>query len=76
MPTPEERIAQLAPRLVWNHPHCPATDPVVEYAVEQGDPANRGQLMAVYLETTAATYRALADGAAKAAAIMSGKTHG
>jgi hypothetical protein len=48
----------------------------VEYAVEQGDPAFRSSLLAVYLDTTAATHRALADGAAKAAQIMSGKAHG
>jgi len=76
MPTPEERIAHLAPTWVWNQRHCPATDPVVEYAIERGDPALRGALIAVHLETTAAAYRALAEGAAKAAQIVAGKTHG
>jgi hypothetical protein len=65
---PEERIAQLAPS--WRWPRwCLATDPVVEYAVEHGDPALRTQLIANYLETTANAYRSLADGAAKAAQI-------
>ena len=41
MSTPEDRIAKLAPTFVWNQPHCRATDPVVEYAVDQGDPALR-----------------------------------
>jgi hypothetical protein len=53
-----------------------ATDWAVNYAVEQGDPALRNQLIAVTLETTAAAYRALAEGAAKAAAIVSGRTGG
>jgi hypothetical protein len=76
MPTPEERIAQLAPNFVWNQPHCRATDPIVEYAVEQGDPALRSSLIGAYLETAAATYRALADGATKASQIVSGKSNG
>jgi hypothetical protein len=73
MPTPEERIAQFAPSYVWNQPHCRATDPIVEYAVEQGDPSLRSALIGTYLETAAATYRALAEGATKAAGIVSGK---
>jgi hypothetical protein len=77
MSTPEERIARFAPTWVWTPRHCPATDPVVEYAIEQGDPALRGQLISAHLETAAATYRALADGAARAAQIVSsGKSGG
>jgi hypothetical protein len=76
MPTPEEKIAQFAPSWAWAIRHCPATDPFVEYAIEQGDPALRGPLIAAHLETTAATYRAIADGAAKAAQIVAGKTRG
>jgi hypothetical protein len=56
--------------------HCIATDPAVEYAIERGDPAFRQELMQVTLETTAAAYRALADGAARAANIVGRKTQG
>ncbi len=76
MSTPEEKIAKLAPTLTFPTRHCMATDPVVEFAIDQGDPALRAPLIAVYLETTAAAYRALADGAEKAAQIASGKTNG
>ncbi len=76
MSTPEEKIAQFAPALVWTGRHCIATDPAVEYAIEQGDPALRSQLIAVRLETTAAAYRAMADGVEKAAQIVAGKTQG
>ena len=74
MQTTEERIAEFAPNWVWNVRRCIATDPAVQYAIEQGDPANRNQLIAVTLETTAAAYRVLAEGAAKAAQIVSGRT--
>jgi hypothetical protein len=77
MSTPEEKIARLAPTFVFpTGRHCPATDPAVEYAIEQGDPALRSQLIAVTLETTAAAYRNLADGAEKAAQIVKGKSQG
>ncbi len=72
MPPPEDRIAQVAPSWSWPGRRCLATDIVIEYAVDEGDPALRNQLIANMLETTAATYRALADGAAKAAQIVSG----
>jgi hypothetical protein len=49
---------------------------MVEYAIEMGDPALRGPLISTTLETNAATYRALAEGAQKAADIISGKTRG
>ena len=73
MPTPEERIAEFAPSWAWNVRHCIATDPAVKFAIQQGDPALRTQLIAATLETTAAAYRTLADGAARAAAIVAGK---
>jgi hypothetical protein len=76
MPTPEEQIAQLAPNWVWKVHHCIATDPAVQYAIEQGDPALRNQLIALTLETTAAAYRTLADGASRASQIVSGKSNG
>jgi hypothetical protein len=76
MPTPEDRIAELAPNWAWNVRRCLATDPAVEYAIEQGDPALRSQLIAVTLETTAAAYRTLAEGASRAAQIVSGKSGG
>lgn len=74
MQTPEDRIAEFAPGWVWNVRHCLATDPAVQYAIEQGDPANRTQLITVTLETTAAAYRVLAEGAAKAAQVVAGRT--
>jgi hypothetical protein len=60
----------------WVYPHkiCYATDMAVGYAIEQGDPAIRGELTAVMLETTAAVHQALAQGAMRAAAIVAGKT--
>lgn len=73
MEKPEERIAHFAPNWLWNVPRCLATDLAVNYAIDQGDPAYRNQLIAVTLETTAAAYRALGDGASKAAEIVSGK---
>jgi hypothetical protein len=76
MSSPEESIARFAPTWVWTPRHCPATDPVVEYAIERGDPALRGQLISAHLETVAATYSALSEGAARAAKIVSGKPGG
>jgi len=73
MPTPEEQIARAAPRLLWPVRPCIATDPMVEYAIEMGDPALRGPLITATLETNAAAYRALAEGAEKAARIVAGK---
>ena len=70
MPSPEERIAQLAPAWQWPGRRCLATDIVIEYAVDQGDPALKNQLIGVMLETTAAAYRSMADGAARAAQIV------
>jgi hypothetical protein len=75
-PTPEERIAEFAPSWVWKIHPCIATDPAVQYAIEQGDPALRNQLIALTLETTAAAYRTLAEGASKASQIVSGKSNG
>ena len=70
MPTPEERIAELAPNLLWHRPGI-ITDPIwMEYAIEGVDPATRNQLAAVRLETVAAVYSAIAEGAAKAAKIV------
>jgi hypothetical protein len=76
MPTAEERIAEFAPNWLWGGLRCLATDWVVPYAVEQGDPANRNQLIAIQLETTAAAYRALAEGAQRAAAVVAGRSSG
>lgn len=73
MPNIDEKIAELAPSWIWNVHRCLATDLAVNYVIDQGDPALRSQLMATQLETTAAAYRALADGAAKAAQIVAGK---
>jgi hypothetical protein len=70
MAPPEERIAELAPHLLWHRPGI-ITDPIwMEYAIQQVDPALRNQLAAVRLETVAAVHRTIADAAAKAASIM------
>jgi hypothetical protein len=74
MASPEEKIAQVAPSLLFRVNNCHATDPAVEFAIERGDPAQRARLIAVTLETTANTYRMLAEGAQKAADIVSGKS--
>jgi hypothetical protein len=66
----EKRIAELAPSWIYNIHRCLATDMAVNYAIEQGDPEIRSQLIAATLETTAAAYRALAEGAASAARII------
>lgn len=70
MPNPEEKIAQLAPGWIWNIHRCLATDIAINYAAEVVDPATRIQLLASTLETTAAAYRTLADGASAAAKII------
>jgi hypothetical protein len=69
MSTPADRIAEFAPRWAWNIPRCAATDWAVNFAVEVVDPAARNKLIAVQLETTAAVYRALAEGASAAAKV-------
>jgi hypothetical protein len=50
---------------------CLATDPAVPWwwLEVEDDPSLQKQMIAVHLETTANAYRALADGAAKAAGI-------
>ena len=70
MPTPEERILELAPLLRWGGCHPALSDPIGMEFVIESDPAVRNQLMAARLETAAAVYRNLADGAAKAAQIL------
>ena len=71
MPGPEDKIAELAPGWLWSVHRCLATDLAVNYAIEQVvDPGARTQLLASTLETTAAAYRALAEGAANAAKIV------
>jgi hypothetical protein len=74
MPPSEERIGQVDQEWLFRGKFCLATDPAVGYAFEQGDPATRAQLIAVVLETNAAVYQALAQGALKAATIVAGKT--
>ncbi len=68
--SPEDKIAELAPRWSWNVPRCLATDMAVNYVAEIVDPATRRALLASTLETTANAYRALAEGAANAARIV------
>jgi hypothetical protein len=74
----EERIAALAPSLAWNFRNrCIATDPIyMEFVIEQGDPAAKNQLLAVRFQTVAAVFRAMADGAEKAAQILGGARSG
>jgi hypothetical protein len=75
MPTPEERIAELAPNLLFGGHHCQATDPIgMEFAIERGDPAYRNQLIALRFETVAAMQRIFADSAEKAAKIVAEKS--
>ena len=70
MPSPEDRISELAPYLSWPIYRPPRGDPIgMEYEIEHADPAIRSQLIAVRLETVAAVYSAIAEGAAKAAKI-------
>jgi hypothetical protein len=72
MANPEERIAEFAAAWVWHNPGI-HTDPIgMEYVIEQVDPALSTQLIATRLQTVAAVYRAIADGAAKAAQIVAG----
>jgi hypothetical protein len=67
---PEIHQAGELPGLLAFGTHCPATDPIgMEFALEEGDPALRRQLIAVQLQTAAAVYRELANGAAKLAEI-------
>jgi hypothetical protein len=74
MPNPEDRIAEFAPKWRWDVPRCLATDWAVNFAIDQiVDPAIRNKLIATTLETTAAAYRTLGEGAAKAAGIVRGK---
>jgi len=69
-PDDKEKIALRSEE--WLHGfRCLATDPAVPWwwlEVEE-DPSLQKQMIAVHLETTANAYRALADGAAKAAGI-------
>jgi len=77
MPTPEEKIAELLPHFTFHGPHgcgLAFSDPAVNHAIELADPPVRNQLLAVSLETNAAAFRAIADGAEKAARIIKGQT--
>jgi len=76
MPTPEEKIAEFAPQFKYHGPHgcgLAFSDPAVNHAIEVVDPPMRNQLLAVTLETNAAAFRVIADGAEKAAKILRGK---
>ena len=70
---PEEKIAEVAPSWLLQF-RCLATDPAVPWWLEvEEDPAVQRQVIAVHLETTANAYRAVAEGAAKFAALAAGK---
>ncbi len=69
-PSPEEKIASVAPAWLSHRPGI-QTDPIwMEYALQAVDPAVQSQLSAVRLQTVANVYRAIADGAASAAKVM------
>jgi hypothetical protein len=71
---PEDRIAEVSPNWLL-HFKCLATDPAVPWFLEvEGDPALQKQVISAHLDATAAAHRALADGAAKVAGIISGKS--
>ena len=70
---PEDKIAEISPNWLLQF-RCLATDPAVPWWFEvEEDPALQRQMIAVHLEATANAYLALADGAAKAAALAAGK---
>ena len=69
MSTPEERIREVAPLWRWGG-RGPITDPIdMEYRLGE---ELQSQLAVVRLETAASVYRALGEGFAKAAGLMSG----
>jgi hypothetical protein len=75
MSKPEERIAALPSAFRWRP--GPITDPIgMEFFLEDLEPNLRTQLIATRLDTVAAVYRNIADGAAKAAKIVSGAGRG
>jgi hypothetical protein len=72
--SPEEKIAALAPELLWGGRHCMATDPIAMEYVFEGDPAARNQLAAVRLNAAAQVFRVIADATEKAAQILGQRT--
>ena len=71
--SPEDRFAASAPDWLLQF-KCLATDPAVPWWLEvEGDPAIQRQILATHMEATANAYRALADGAAKCAALAGAK---
>jgi hypothetical protein len=73
MPTPEERIREVAPLWKWGG-RGPITDPIdMEYKL--GDLVQH-QLTVVRLETAASLYRALAEGFSKTAQIIASSKPG
>jgi hypothetical protein len=70
MDTPEERIAAVAPNWKYHRPGI-FTDPIwMEYAIEEVEPELRNQLAAVRLQTVAAVFRSISEGAANAAKVF------
>ena len=69
MPTPDDKIKELAPLWRWGG-RGPITDPIdMEYRLGE---EVQSRLTVVRLETAASLYRALGEGFAKAAQIVSG----
>lgn len=69
MPTPEDRIREVAPLWRWGGPG-PITDPVdMDYKL--GDIVMK-ELTVVRLETAAALYKTLQEGFGRAAQVISG----
>ncbi len=70
---PPERIAEFNPELIFRP--CLATDPIgMEFLHDLGDPALTKVLVGIRLETLANVYRAIAEGAEKAAKIVGAQT--
>ena len=67
MPTPESR--DLPSALAWNPGRI--ADPIwMEYVLDRAEGEKREQAVAIALETTAAVFRAYADGAARTAELF------
>ncbi len=70
-PMSDDRFSgvELPAGFAWGH-RCLATDPIaMEYAIEEGDPSVRSQLVVLRLETLAKIYGVLAESATEAARI-------
>jgi hypothetical protein len=53
MPPRDDQIVRIAPNWIWNIHRCIATDYAVNFAIEEGDPAIRNQLIAAQTASNA-----------------------